>query len=106
LTILDQKVPHWNLSKNGPHKKHCAWGRPPPLAKVEIYRFFTVFYVFWAFNTAGKTVTKIGISALPPPTSGPKCEILATLSIFANFTVFLIIRDPFRLNLIFSIDAR
>jgi hypothetical protein len=78
---------------------------PPPLAKVEIYRFFMFFYDFRAFNTAGKTVTKIGIYSKPPPKSGPKTEFLAILSIFPIFGVFLIIRDPFRLNLIFSVDV-
>jgi hypothetical protein len=29
-------------------------------------KFFGVFYDFWAFNIAGKTVSKIGIYALPP----------------------------------------
>jgi hypothetical protein len=61
---------------------------PPPLAKVEIYRFFMIFYGFWVFNTAGKTVTKIGIYSKPPPKSGPKSEILANLSIFAIFRDF------------------
>jgi hypothetical protein len=39
-----------------------------------------VFYRFWAFNTAGKTVTKVGIYALPPlggPQKVAKSEILA-----------------------------
>jgi hypothetical protein len=54
-----------------------------------------------AFNAAGKTVTKIGIYALPPPKSGPKCHFLAILSIFSTFTNFidiLIIRDPIDLQ--------
>jgi hypothetical protein len=39
-----------------------------------------VFYRFWAFNTAGKNVTKVGIYALPPlggPQKVAKSEILA-----------------------------
>jgi hypothetical protein len=35
------------------------------------------FYRFWAFNTAGKTVTKVGIYSLPPLESGQKVKILA-----------------------------
>jgi hypothetical protein len=38
-----------------------------------------VFLVFWAFNKAGKTVTKVGIYALPPlggPQKVVKIEIL------------------------------
>jgi hypothetical protein len=46
------------------------------------------FHDFWAFNTAGKTVTKIGIYSKPPPKSGPKSEILSILSIFAIFRDF------------------
>jgi hypothetical protein len=34
-----------------------------------------VFYRFWAFNTAGKTVTKVGIYSKPPLGSGQKVEI-------------------------------
>jgi hypothetical protein len=36
-----------------------------------------VFLVFWAFNTAGKTVTKVGIYALPPLGRSQKVENLA-----------------------------
>jgi hypothetical protein len=61
---------------------------PPPLAKVQNYRFFMIFYDFWAFNRAGKTVTKIGIYSKPPPKSGPKSEFLANLSIFPIFSDF------------------
>jgi hypothetical protein len=60
-------VSYTDLSKNGPHKKHCAWApTPPPWRKVKIYRFLTIFCVFGAFNRAGKSVSKIGIYALPP----------------------------------------
>jgi hypothetical protein len=78
-------VSYWNLSKNSPHKKHCAWGRPPPLAKVQIYRFLAIFYDFWAFNRAGKTVTKIGIYSKPPPKSGPKSEFLLNFPFLSIF---------------------
>jgi hypothetical protein len=63
---LDPKVTYTDLSKNGPHKKHCAWARTPPWREVEIYRFLPIFWVLGAFNTAGKSVSKIGIYALPP----------------------------------------
>jgi hypothetical protein len=39
---------------------------PPPWREVEIYRFLPVFWVLGAFNRAGKSVSKIGIYALPP----------------------------------------
>jgi hypothetical protein len=35
-----------------------------------------VFLRFWAFNTAGKTVTKVGIYALPPRGGPQKVENL------------------------------
>jgi hypothetical protein len=38
---------------------------------------FTDFLGFWAFNRAGKNVTKVGIYALPPLGGPPKVEILA-----------------------------
>jgi hypothetical protein len=34
-----------------------------------------VFYRFWAFNTAGKTVTKVGIYSKPPLGGRQKVEI-------------------------------
>jgi hypothetical protein len=42
---------------------------PPPGRQVEIYRILSVFWVFGAFNRAGKSVSKIGIYALPPSKS-------------------------------------
>jgi hypothetical protein len=48
------------------------------------------FFGFWAFNTAGKSVTKVGIYALPPlggPPKWVKIEILAK-------KWFLIDHDP------------
>jgi hypothetical protein len=76
------------IEKQPPQKALCLGPTPPPPGKVKFYRFFMFFHVFWAFNTAGKTVTKIGIYALPPPKSGPKCHFLANLSIFDVFSIF------------------
>jgi hypothetical protein len=73
--------------KQPPQKALCLGPTPPPLAKVQNYRFFMFFYDFWAFNRAGKSVTKIGIYALPPLKSGRKCHFLAILSIFTNFSI-------------------
>jgi hypothetical protein len=42
---------------------------PPPWRKHEIYRKNTIFGDFGVFNTAGKSVSKIGIYALPPSKS-------------------------------------
>jgi hypothetical protein len=69
LTIFDPKVSYTDLSKNRPHKKHCAWAPTPPWRKYKIYRFFAFFWVLGAFNRAGKTVSKIGIYSKPPPKS-------------------------------------
>jgi hypothetical protein len=62
------------IEKQPPQKALCLGPTPPPLAKVQNYRFFMNFYDFWAFNRAGKTVTKIGIYSKPPPKSGPKTD--------------------------------
>jgi hypothetical protein len=35
-----------------------------------------VFYRFWGLNTAGKTVTKVGIYALPPLGGGQKVTFI------------------------------
>jgi hypothetical protein len=66
LTNFDPKVAYRDLSKNRPHKKHCAWAPTPPWEKVKIYRKLWFFIDFGVFNRAGKTVSKIGIYALPP----------------------------------------
>jgi hypothetical protein len=52
--------------KTGPTKSTVLGPRPPPWEIVKIYRFLCFFMVLGAFNRAGKTVTKIGIYALPP----------------------------------------
>jgi hypothetical protein len=44
LSILGQKVSYTDLSKNRPHKKHCAWAPTPPLAKSEFLSIFGDFY--------------------------------------------------------------
>jgi hypothetical protein len=73
VTFLGRFLSFWtpistytDLSKNRPHKKHCAWARTPPWEFGEIYRKNPIFHDFGAFNRAGKSVTKIGIYALPP----------------------------------------
>jgi hypothetical protein len=73
------------IEKQPPQKALCLGPTPPPLARGQIYRFLLIFIENRAFNTAGKTVTKIGIYSKPPPKSGPKTEILAILSIFTIF---------------------
>jgi hypothetical protein len=54
------------IEKQAPQKALCLGPDPPPGRQVEIYRFLAFFYVLGAFNRAGKTVSKIGIYALPP----------------------------------------
>jgi hypothetical protein len=64
--FLVRKLSYTDLWKNSPHKKPCAWARTPPWEFYEILSIFTEFSEKWAFNTAGKSVSKIGIYALPP----------------------------------------
>jgi hypothetical protein len=55
--------------KTGPTKSTVLGPGPPPWEKVKIYRKLWFFNDFGAFNRAGKTVSKIGIYALPPSKS-------------------------------------
>jgi hypothetical protein len=52
--------------KTGPTKSTVLGPRPPPWRNHKIYRKNTIFHDFGAFNRAGKSVSKIGIYALPP----------------------------------------
>jgi hypothetical protein len=52
--------------KSGPTKSTVLGPGPPPGRKHKIYWNLSIFHVFRAFNRAGKTVTKVGIYALPP----------------------------------------
>jgi hypothetical protein len=56
--------------KTGPTKSTVLGPGPPPWEINEIYRFLSIFIDFGVFNRAGKTVSKIGIYALPPIKSG------------------------------------
>jgi hypothetical protein len=49
---------------------------PPPWEFIEFYWFLTIFTENGVFNRAGKTVSKIGIYALPPLTSGFYSKII------------------------------
>jgi hypothetical protein len=42
------------------------------------------FFGFWAFNTAGKTVTKVGIYALPPLGRSQKVTFFRKSAFFNN----------------------
>jgi hypothetical protein len=62
-------VKKWSIGiyrKTAPTKSTVLGPGPPPWREVEIYRFLPIFWVLGAFNTAGKSVSKIGIYALPP----------------------------------------
>jgi hypothetical protein len=52
--------------KTGPTKSTVLGARPPPWRNHKFYRFLAIFHVLGAFNRAGKSVSKIGIYALPP----------------------------------------
>jgi hypothetical protein len=57
------------IEKQAPQKALCLGPDPPPWRKHEIYRILVIFIDFGAFNRAGKSVSKIGIYALPPSKS-------------------------------------
>jgi hypothetical protein len=66
FTFLTKIWPIRIYRKTGPTKSTVLGPRPPPWRKHKFYRFLSNFDDFGAFNRAGKTVSKIGIYALPP----------------------------------------
>jgi hypothetical protein len=74
--------------KTGPTKSTVLGPGPPPWREVEIYRNLSNFHDFGVFNRAGKTVSKIGIYALPPLKSGFYSNFIDFGIIFVS-TVFL-----------------
>jgi hypothetical protein len=78
--FLTQKWAIRIYRKTGPTKSTVLGPRPPPWEFNEFYRNLPIFIDFGVFNRAGKSVSKIGIYALPPLKS----------EIYAPF----IVRDP------------
>jgi hypothetical protein len=68
-SILSLFGPIGIYRKTGPTKSTVLGARPPPWKFYKIYRFLPFFWVLGAFNRAGKSVSKIGIYALPPQKS-------------------------------------
>jgi hypothetical protein len=66
LSILSEKSSIGIYRKTGPTKSTVLGPGPPPWEIYEIYWFLSNFTIFGAFNRAGKSVSKIGIYALPP----------------------------------------
>jgi ABC-type sugar transport system permease subunit len=93
LTFWSENCPIGIYRKTGPTKSTVLGPGPPPWRKVEIYRFLTIFCVFGVFNRAGKSVSKIGIYALPPSKS----------EFYGQFIDFLIIRDPICQHIMFEL---
>jgi hypothetical protein len=62
---------------------------PPPWENDEIYRFLSIFNDFGVFNRAGKTVSKIGIYALPPLKREIYGDFINSLPNFSCGTVFI-----------------
>jgi hypothetical protein len=92
--ILRKSAKKWFIGiyrKTAPTKSTVLGGDPPPRAKTWKLSKIMDFYRFWAFNTAGKTVTKVGIYALPPLGRTPK---VAKSEIYRKLVIFLIYRDP------------
>jgi hypothetical protein len=69
LSILSENCPIRIYRKTGPTKSTVLGPRPPPWEKYKFYRILSIFRDFGVFNTAGKSVTKIGIYSKPPPKS-------------------------------------
>jgi hypothetical protein len=61
------------MEKQAPQKALCLGPDPPLGFSIKSIKFMA-FLRFWAFNRAGKTVTKVGIYALPPLGGGQKVE--------------------------------
>jgi hypothetical protein len=80
LSFLTQNESIGIYRKTGPTKSTVLGPGPPPWEIHKFYRFLLIFVIFGVFNTAGKSVSKIGIYALPPLKS--------------EFYRFLIVRDP------------
>jgi hypothetical protein len=66
------------MEKQAPQKALCLGPDPPRGFSIKFIKIM-VFFGFWAFNTAGKSVTKVGIYALPP-LGGPQ-----KVNIFENY---------------------
>jgi hypothetical protein len=92
-SILSEKWAIRIYRKTGPTKSTVLGPRPPPWENVEIYRFLPNFHVFGAFNRAGKSVSKIGIYALPPLKSDFYTISYKFATQFHTYTI-LLIRDP------------
>jgi hypothetical protein len=85
--------PKWALygfiEKRPPQKALCLGPDPPPWRKHDFYRNLLIFNVFGAFNRAGKSVSKIGIYALPPPESEIYGDFINYRVNCCRYTVFL-----------------
>jgi hypothetical protein len=99
LMIFDPKVAYRDLSKNSPHKKHCAWGPTPPWDFHKFYWFLTFFIDFGVFNRAGKTVSKIGIYALPPLKSDFYGQFMVISIKFGFYNILAPILSPYFFSL-------
>jgi hypothetical protein len=71
------------MEKQPPQKALCLGPDPPLRFSIKFIEIID-FYRFWAFNRAGKTVTKVGIYALPP-LGGPQ-----KVTFFENYRYFMI----------------
>jgi hypothetical protein len=63
------------MEKQPPQKALCLGGDPPLGFSIKFIEFMG-FFGFWAFNTAGKSVTKVGIYSQPPLESGQKWKFI------------------------------
>jgi hypothetical protein len=86
------------MEKQAPQKALCLGPDPPLRFSIKFIEIMG-FLRFWAFNTAGKTVTKVGIYSQPPLESVQKVTFIEKyrfLMILIDHYSWLrkIIRDP------------
>jgi hypothetical protein len=77
------------MEKQPPQKALCL-GPDPPLGISIKFMKIIDFYRFWAFNRAGKTVTKVGIYSKPPLGRCQKVEILEKYRFLLIYAIGLI----------------
>jgi hypothetical protein len=92
-------VPFWRIlsekwligiyRKTGPTKSTVLGPGPPPGAGVEIFRNLWLFVDCGVFNTAGKSVSKIGTYALPPLKSDFYSHFINSRPNFGNCLLFV-----------------
>jgi hypothetical protein len=90
LPILINFGPIRIYRKTAPTKSTVLGARPPPWENYKFYRFLCFFTVLGAFNRAGKSVSKIGIYALPPLKSEFYNDFNKFATQFHRYTILIV----------------